>query len=76
MPTRTAGPGRPALALLLLVPAPGLGVLAAMFLWPGTRPGAALFVLSKVWFFALPAVWLRLVDREPFGLSPARAGGF
>jgi membrane protease YdiL (CAAX protease family) len=67
---------RPAEALLLLVPAPSLGVLAGLVLWPGTPLGLALFSLSKVWILALPLIWTRWVDRKPFSLSPAREGGF
>lgn len=72
---RPAGP-RAALALALLVPAPRLGVLAGLVLWPGTPIGLALFSFSKLWLFALPAVWTRWVAREPLGLSPARRGGY
>lgn len=72
----TGGPPRPALALLLLVPAPSLGVLAGLVLWPGTPLGLALFTLSKVWLFSLPVIWTRWVAREPLSLSPAREGGF
>jgi membrane protease YdiL (CAAX protease family) len=67
---------RAALALLLLVPAPSLGVLAGLVLLPGTPLGLALFSLSKIWLFGLPAIWTRWVAREPFSLSPAREGGF
>jgi membrane protease YdiL (CAAX protease family) len=69
------GDDRSALALLLLVPAPSLGVLAGLLLFPGTPLGMALFTLSKLWLFGLPLVWTRWVDRKPFGLSPAREGG-
>ncbi len=66
---------RPALALLLLVPAPSLGVLAGLVWWPGTPLGMAIFTLSKLWILALPAIWTRWVAKEPFSLSPVRAGG-
>ena len=59
------GPRRKAiLALALLVPAPISGTLAALVLFPGTALGKGLFAASKLWLFAFPAVWLRLVDRE------------
>jgi len=69
------GRRRPTLALLLLVPAPSLGVLAGLLLFPGTPLGMVLFSLSKLWLFALPLVWTRWVDRKPLGLSPVRNGG-
>jgi len=72
----TDAPRRAVLALLLSVPAPSLGVLAGMFLFPGTPLGAALFLLSKVWYFGFPVLWHRFVDRQPLSLSAARAGGF
>ncbi|MBM4143958.1 MAG: CPBP family intramembrane metalloprotease [Lentisphaerae bacterium] len=64
------------LALALLVPAPSLGVLAGMVWFPGTPVGKGIFVASKLWLFAWPAIWLKWVDRDRFGLSPARHGGF
>jgi CAAX protease family protein len=64
------------IALLLLVPAPSLGVAAAMFCWPELALGKAVFVVSKLWLALLPLLWLRLVDREPLSWSPARRGGF
>jgi hypothetical protein len=63
------------LALALLAPAPSLGVLAAMVLFPGTMLGKGLFAASKVWLFAFPVVWLKLVDHGHFSLSPVRKGG-
>ena len=62
-------------ALALLVPAPSLGVLAGMILFPGTLLGQGLFALSKLWLFLLPVLWLKLVDRERLSLSPLRLGG-
>jgi hypothetical protein len=64
------------LALLLLVPVPSLGVLAGMVVWPDTATGKAVFAVSKVWLFALPAVWFLLVEKGQLSLSPARKGGF
>lgn len=65
------------LALLLLVPAPSLGVFFAMVFEPtrGTRLGQGIYFFSKIWILALPIVWLKLVDRQPLGLSPVRRGG-
>jgi membrane protease YdiL (CAAX protease family) len=66
---------RAALALLLLVPVPTLGVLTAMWWWPGP-PGRAVYFLGKAWILALPALWLLLVDRKPIGWSRPMRGGF
>ncbi|HEY5999782.1 MAG TPA: CPBP family intramembrane glutamic endopeptidase [bacterium] len=66
---------RSVLALALLVPAPTLGVFAAMVWFPGTPLGKGVFVATKLWLFLLPVLWLRLVDREPLSLSPMRRGG-
>ncbi|OQA25085.1 MAG: CAAX amino terminal protease self- immunity [Verrucomicrobia bacterium ADurb.Bin345] len=63
-------------ALLLLVPAPSIGTLAAMVLFPGSVLGKGLFAVSKLWLFAFPVVWLKFVERERFGFSPAKHGGF
>ena len=64
------------LSLGLLVPAASLGVLAGMLLWPDTVLGKAVFGLSKVWLFGLPAMWYLLIEGGRFSLSPARKGGF
>ena len=66
---------RAILALALLVPAPSLGVLAGMILFPGTLLGQGLFAFSKLWLFLLPVLWLKLVDRERLSFSPLRQGG-
>jgi membrane protease YdiL (CAAX protease family) len=68
--------GRAALALLLLVPFPSLGTAASMFWWPGTAPGYALFVFSKIWVVVLPFLWLLWVERGRVSWSPPRRGGF
>jgi membrane protease YdiL (CAAX protease family) len=64
------------LSLLLLVPAPSIGVLAGMVLWPESTLGKGIFAFSKLWLFALPAVWYLLVEKGNWSLSPARKGGF
>jgi membrane protease YdiL (CAAX protease family) len=64
------------LSLLLLVPAPSVGVLAGMVFWPEAPLGKTVFAISKIWLFTLPAVWYLLVEKGKFGLSPARKGGF
>jgi len=67
-------PRRPWLALALLVPAPTLGVLAAM-VWPEGDLGRAVYLVAKVWLVALPVGWHVLVDRGQPGWSPPRRGG-
>ena len=64
------------LALLLLVPAPSIGVAATMIWWPGTARGATIFSVSKLWLFGLPLIWHLLVEQHPFSFSPPRRGGF
>jgi membrane protease YdiL (CAAX protease family) len=68
--------GKAILALALLVPAPSIGTLAAMVLFPGSTLGRVVFAASKLWLFAFPVVWLKFVDKERFSVSPARKGGF
>ncbi len=67
-------PRRPWLALALLVPAPTLGVLAAM-VWPGGDLGRAVYLVAKAWLVGLPVAWHVLVDRGRPGWSPPRRGG-
>lgn len=63
-------------ALVLLVPAPSIGALAAMVLFPGTLLGKILFAASKLWLFVFPVIWLKFIDKERLGISPARNGGW
>ena len=56
-------PGRSALALALLVPAPTIGVLCAMFLFPDTWYGQTIHLTAKVWLLALPLLWVLFVER-------------
>lgn len=65
-------PRRSALALALLVPAPTLGVIAAMWVWPNAF-GKSLYFAAKLWIVALPVGWHLLVDRAPLSWSPARS---
>lgn len=64
-----------ALALLLIVPVPALGVLAGMYLAPGTLLGKGLFFLAKAWILTFPVAWRVAVDRQKLSWSPARHGG-
>jgi hypothetical protein len=46
-----------------------------MELFPDSMLGKGLFAASKLWLFAFPILWMKLVDRERFGLSLCRNGG-
>ncbi len=67
---------RAIVALLLLAPAPTLGVMLGLVLAPGTALGQLGFGISKLWIAFLPAVWQVAVEREPLSWSPPRRGGF
>jgi len=62
------------LALMLLVPVPTIGVVAAMHAATGTI-GQTIFVVAKVWLVALPAIWYLGVERGRPSWSPPRHGG-
>ena len=59
---RTDSSRNAVLALVLLVPAPTVGVLAGMWFLPG-MVGQSIYFLSKAWIIALPVLWLLKVDR-------------
>ena len=65
------------LALLLLMPAPTLGVFIAMVpeATRGLSWGAAAYGACKLWILVFPALWLLFVDKGKLSLSPARHGG-
>ena len=52
------------LSLLLLVPAPSLGVAAYMIWLPDTVAGMVLFFLAKGWIVVLPLLVYRFIYRE------------
>ncbi|MGE3164015.1 MAG: lysostaphin resistance A-like protein [Planctomycetota bacterium] len=62
------------LALALLVPAPSLGALFLLWIWPGAL-GSAIWGVSKVWLLAFPLLWWRFVDKQRWSASPVRNGG-
>ena len=64
------------LALALLVPAPSIGALCGMVIFPDSLLGVLLFGFSKVWLFSLPVFWRIFIDKKPISFSPARHGGF
>ncbi len=63
-------------ALLLLIPAPTIGVLAGMYWFPNSKIGSTIFIISKLWLFLFPVIWLKFIDRKKISLSPPRNGGF
>ena len=63
------------LALVLLVPAPSLGVLFGMFLFPDTILGKSLFLFTKMWLVALPVIWLRFIDKSKLSALPVKNVG-
>ncbi len=63
------------LALLLLVPAPSIGIYIAVYGSPGTVFAKGFFTLCKVWLLVLPLVWHLRVDKQPISLPrPNRKG--
>lgn len=66
--------GRAFAAVVLLVPAPSIGVLAAMWFAPGPA-GSAVFAFTKLWLLSFPAVWHIFVDGGTPGWSPPLRGG-
>lgn len=61
------------LPLLLLVPAPTIGVLMASWISPGPL-GNTVWILCKLWTLALPAIWWLGVEGNRWSWSPARRG--
>lgn len=51
-------------ALAAIVPAPTLGILAALYVWPGSAVGQGVYVALKAWLLLLPLLWLVLVERQ------------
>lgn len=64
------------ISLLLLIPAPSIGVFFGMVLFPDSMIGKGVFILSKLWILTLPALWFFLVERERFPRGETQAGGF
>ena len=63
------------LGLLLLVPAPSIGVLVGMIIAPNLF-GRAVFFVSKIWILLLPLFWHLFVDKQKPSLSRPTKGGF
>ncbi len=56
------------LALLLLVPAPSIGVWMTLYGMPGNFFAKAFFGLCKVWLLVLPLIWLLRVDKQTLSI--------
>jgi len=70
VPTRSSA----VVALLLVVPVPTVGVVAALHAAPGPV-GQAVFAAAKLWLLLFPAAWFVLVERGRSGWSrPEREG--
>lgn len=63
-------------ALLLLVPAPSIGVLAGMVIAPDHLWGKIVFAVSKIWILLLPIFWFTRIERQKLSLSKPTQGGF
>lgn len=63
------------IALLLLVPAPSLGIWLAMYVLPGTVIGQLAWGASKLWLLLLPAVWCRWVDHQRWRIPSFKRTG-
>jgi uncharacterized protein len=64
------------LALALIVPAPTLGLVAALYLWPDTVFGQFLYAALKVWLIGLPVAWVLVVDKRRPRLPKFSSRGF
>ncbi len=71
---RTLERRRALVGLLLLAPAPSLGVFAAMVASPGPV-GHGVFLIAKLWLLVFPAAWYLLVEKGKPSWSPPRRGG-
>ena len=67
---------RALISLLLLVPAPSVGVLFGMILLPDTPAGKGIFMFSKVWILLLPALWFFFLEGHRMPRSRTEPGGF
>lgn len=64
------------ISLLLLIPAPSVGVLFGMILFPDTALGQSIFVISKIWLFLFPAAWFFLIERSQISFGKTKRSGF
>ncbi|GAA6615994.1 CPBP family intramembrane glutamic endopeptidase [Scytonema sp. NUACC26] len=59
------------LALVLLVPAPSIGVATQLYILPGLF-GHLVALLSKIWLLVVPIVWLFYVDKGDLKIQFAK----
>lgn len=64
------------LSLVLLIPAPSIGVLFGMMYFAGTPIGQGVFLLSKIWLFLFPVVWLFVIEKKRPAKVRTAPGGF
>jgi len=63
------------LALLLLVPAPSIGIYIAAYGSPGTAFAKGFFFVCKLWLIGLPLIWHLFIDKQPISFPrPSRKG--
>lgn len=67
---------RALVSLLLLVPAPSLGVLFGMILYPDSAIGRGWFIFSKVWILCFPLIWFFGIDRHLPTPGKTERGGY
>lgn len=68
-------PWRDFLAVILVAPAPIVGIWVAMGVEGAGAAGPALFAIGKAWMLLVPLIWWLRVDRRRPSLSPMRRGG-
>lgn len=64
------------ISLLLLLPAPTIGVLFGLILMPETSTGKGVFIFSKLWILLLPALWFFFVESGRMPRGKTGKGGF
>jgi len=62
-------------ALAAIVPAPAVGIIAALYLWPDTPFGKIVYAGCKLWLLVLPVAWVVLVERRRPRLPRPRLRG-
>jgi membrane protease YdiL (CAAX protease family) len=67
---------RALISLLLLVPAPSVGVLFGMILFPGSAVGQGLFLFTKIWLLAMPALWFFFIEKGLPTPGKTNRGGY
>ncbi|NNJ70234.1 MAG: CPBP family intramembrane metalloprotease [Kiritimatiellales bacterium] len=63
------------ISLLLLIPAPSIGVLFGMVWMPGTLIGNSIYLFCKAWILFLPALWFFYAEGGRFSRPRTLPGG-